>query len=146
MKIRKFVDSDFPSIINIYAESKLDELEYESTKFELLPLNKDTVRLNKLRESDIYVYDDNGVIGYGAIYQSEIRALFISSSRRKEGIGKTLLEHLLLQAKDPVVLYVAKSNRKAKALYEKYGFDVTEEFETTYNGKAVLANKMTMSK
>lgn len=146
MNIRKFVESDFSSVIRIYAESKLDELVHEDTQFELVSLDKDVIRLEKLRESDIYVYDDGGVVGYGAIYKSEIRSLFISPTRRREGIGKALLEYLLFRAKSPVTLYVAKSNTKAKDLYAKYGFNVLEEFTTTYNDKSVLANRMVMVK
>ncbi|MBX2857845.1 MAG: hypothetical protein KTR17_04210, partial [Cellvibrionaceae bacterium] len=39
-------------------------------------------------------------------------------------------------------LYVASSNRPAKSLYKRYGFTVTETFETTYNQKPVIAEKM----
>lgn len=39
-------------------------------------------------------------------------------------------------------LYVAKSNAPAKNLYAQYGFEVVEEFETSYNGIPVFANKM----
>lgn len=42
-------------------------------------------------------------------------------------------------------LYVAKSNVPAKNLYEDFGFKITEEFATTYNGVGVRANKMTCS-
>jgi ribosomal protein S18 acetylase RimI-like enzyme len=45
----------------------------------------------------------------------------------------------------PVTLCVARSNVAAKALYQQYGFKVTEEFEACYNGKPVLANKMEQS-
>lgn len=98
-------------------------------------------------ESDIYVYQQsqtNGQImmAYGAVYQSEIRPLFVHPEHRGKGVGKALLEYLLLCIKGEVCLYVAKSNHEAKALYGTYGFKVTDEFETQYNGVAVMANKM----
>ncbi len=37
MSIRLFNESDYPKILDIYAQSKLDELRYEDEKYELLP-------------------------------------------------------------------------------------------------------------
>jgi len=128
--------------LDIYAQSKLDELRFEKMEFELLPLENDENRLTQLKESDIYVYEDEGVIGYGALFGSEIRALFVCPSARGKGIGKSLLEFLLLKVTGTANLYVAKTNIPAKQLYKNYGFKVTDEFETNYNGIPVFANKM----
>ena len=145
MNIRPFRDNDFPAILDIYANSKLDELRFESEEFELLPLEDDRVRLAELKESDIYVYDDGGVIGYGALFGSEVRALFVCPSARGKGIGKSLLGFVLLKVKGTASLYVVKTNIPAKRLYNNVGFVITDEFETTYNGVSVLANKMVRS-
>ena len=145
MNIRPFRDNDFPEILNIYANSKLDELSFESEEFKLLPLDEDEIRLAELKESDIYVYEDGGVIGYGALFGSEIRALFVCPGARGKGIGKSLLDFMLLNVTGTVSLYVAKTNAPAKQLYNNFGFIITDEFETTYNGVSVLANKMVRS-
>jgi putative acetyltransferase len=137
-----FCEADFPAILDIYAKSKMDELVFEHGEFVFLPLEQDERRLAALRESDIYVCEDDGIIGYGALAGSEIRALFILPGGRGKGIGKRLLTYLLSIIDGPAVLHVAKSNSPAKNLYEKFGFEVVEEFETTYNGAPVLANKM----
>lgn len=147
MNIRPFDPVDLPQLLHIYSASKLDELKNESAAFELLPLDQDPKRLEQLMESDIYIYQQQKVNGpeimaYGAVYKSEIRALFVQPESRGQGIGKTLLEYLLLKASGEASLYVAKSNHNAKTLYGAYGFVVTEEFETQYNGVAVVANKM----
>ena len=142
MNIRPFSDHDFPTILDIYAKSKLDELRFEKMEFDLLPLENDEIRLAEFKESDIYVYEDEGVIGYGALFGSEIRALFVCPSARGKGVGKSLLEFLLLKVTGTVNLYVAKTNIPAKQLYKNYGFQVTDEFETKYNGMPVFANKM----
>ena len=142
MSIRPFHANDLAALLDIYAKSKLDELIYEGREFVLLPLDQDQKRLAELQESDIYVCEDNGIVGYGALFGSEIRALFVLPNCRGKGIGKLLLKHLLSLVEKPTVLYVAKSNAPAKSLYETFGFRVTEEFETTYNSVPVLANKM----
>lgn len=147
MSIRPVTPDDCQAIAHIYDHSKLDELIHEDKTFELLPLNKDAKRLAELKQSDVYVYEQNGVQAYGAIYQSELRALFVHSNSRGKGIGKILLEFLLSKLTpspidNSVTLNVAKSNQPAKALYAQYGFKVIEEFEAEYNGVSVQANIM----
>ena len=140
--IRKFQESDFEKVNEIYSLSKLDELRFEREAFELLPLEEDEKRLRELMESEIVVYEDDGILGYGAIYQNEIRSLFVHPLSRGQGVGSALFDHLIAKVGTPTKLYVAKSNLPAKSMYHKYGFTVTQEFETSYNGKSVLANEM----
>jgi putative acetyltransferase len=142
MNIRKYSQNDYPQILEIYATSKLDELKYENTNFELLPLDKDEIRLAQIYESDIYVYGTRDAVGFCAYSGSEIRALFVHPDYRGKGIGVSLLEFMLSHIMGTVTLYVAASNYPAIKLYQKYGFKIISEFNTTYNNKAVLANKM----
>lgn len=142
MNIRSFEQSDYPAILEIYSKSKLDELIYEKREFELLPLDQDIKRLTELLESDIYVFDDNGVVAYGALFEQEVRGLFVHPGSRGNGVGKALLEYLLDKTHGEASLYVAKTNIYAKELYEKFGFTTVDEFETSYNGVTVFANRM----
>lgn len=97
-------------------------------------------------ESEIFAYENKGVIGYSAVFCSEIRALFVHPNSRRKSIGTKLLEHLLTIVETPAPLYVAKTNQPARKFYIKYGFKIVEEFKATYNGKNVLANKMVLTK
>lgn len=142
MRIRKYNSNDYSAVLDIYAASKLDELRYEDKEFDFLPLEEDFKRLSKLKESDIYIYEDKNIMGYGAHFGSEIRALFVRPESRGNGIGKHLLEFLLSKITGSAELYVAKSNAPAKHLYKKYGFRIVKEFETSYNETPVFANKM----
>jgi len=142
MKIRTFSEKDYPRVLEIYANSKLDELRFESKTFVLLPLEDDEKRLTALKESDIFVYDDGFVLGYGALFASEIRALFVCPAARGKGVGKTILEFLLTKISGQANLSLAKTNTPAKKLYENYGFEEKNEFQTEYNGEPVLALEM----
>ncbi|WCN13253.1 GNAT family N-acetyltransferase [Marinomonas mediterranea] len=142
MTIRAYRDHDYPSIVDIYNSSKLDELRFEAKPFVLLRLEEDEKRLSSLRESDIYVYEDGKVLGYGAHFGTEIRALFVCPSARRKGVGKALLKFLLSKLDGNVNLFVAKTNTPAKELYKSYGFVISDEFITEYNCEPVLANEM----
>ena len=142
MGIRNYHESDHNRVMEIYGQSKLDELKFEVEDFDFLALEKDGMRYTQFIDSDIYVYEDLDIVGYGVHFGAEIRALFVHPSMRGKGIGVTLLEHLLSKIHGPASLYIAASNYPAKKLYQKYGFKVVDEFETTYNGTRVMANKM----
>lgn len=143
--IRIFTEQDFEAIEEIYSLAKLDELRFERGQFALMPLRQDETRLRELMESTIFVYDDKGIRGYGAVYGNEIRTLLVHPLFRRQGIGSQLLGRMIAWIGSPATLCVAKSNVTAKALYQQYGFRVTEEFGAYYNGKSVLANKMEQS-
>jgi len=144
-KIRPYENRDEMAVLRIYASSKMDELTHENEKFEFMPLQQDRGRYEKLFESKIYVYDANGVIGYCAYFENEIRALYVQPSGRGRGIGEEMLDFMLRAIAGTAVLFVAKSNVHAKKLYTKRGFRIVDEFEVLYNGKGVLANKMEKS-
>ncbi len=146
MIIRNFSSDDVLAIHTIYNDSKLDELKFEVEKFSLLPLHLDEKRSKALWESDIYVYEDGKVLGYGAVYRNEIRALFVSPKVRGMGIGKALLENLISHASKPIMLCVAASNIPAIKLYERFGFNVVDTFIADYNRISVVANRMIMIK
>lgn len=143
MSIRTYTKNDLATIFDIYSRSKLDELKFEDREFTLLPLEEDDVRLSGLMESEIYVHQEQGkILGFGAICGNEIRALFVPPEHRGKGVGKKLLEFLLLNIQGQPCLYVASTNKPAKSLYQRYGFSVTDTFETTYNQVPVIAQKM----
>lgn len=60
--IRKYKKEDYASILDIYSLSKLDEVRQERAEFKLIPLVEDNRRYKELFESDIFVYDCNGVV------------------------------------------------------------------------------------
>jgi len=143
MSIRAYTQNDLAAIFDIYSRSKLDELKFENKVFTLLPLEEDEGRLSGLMESEIYVHQEQGqILGFGAICGHEIRALFVPPEYRGKGVGKKLLEFLLSNIQGQPCLYVASTNQPAKYLYQRYGFSVTETFETTYNQVLVIAQRM----
>lgn len=80
----------------------------------------------------IMVADEAGVcVGFAVFYltapESELPDIVVSESYRGRGIGKLLLDaslrELSLRGVDTVFLEVRVSNERARALYEKMGFE-----------------------
>lgn len=138
MSIRPYADSDLQAIFDVYASAKLDEFKFEEQRFALLPLERDSERLRHFRACDVIVHDDGGVAGFAATSDMTIRALFVHRDAQGQGVGRKLLEAVLARSTGRISLNVAKSNIPAKRLYLQYGFRVTAEFETAYNGVKVL--------
>lgn len=142
MNIRPFRDTDFAAVMDIYAQTKLDELHYEEKEFELLPLQCDPLRLGRLLESTIFVCEDNQILGYGAFCGQEIRALFVLPNSRRQGVGRAILKHLMANITGAICLNAVASNYPARKLYAQFGFNIAETFAADYNGQAVVVNKM----
>ena len=77
-----------------------------------------------------------------AFFNNEIRALFVLQRSQGSGIGKSMLKFMLTNIQGTSSLSLVASNIPAKKLYESFGFVITSEFITEYNGKPVLAIEM----
>ncbi len=146
MSIRVFRKTDLQAILDIYKHSKLDELRFEVGDFELVPLDQDPLRWSRFKESQVYVYDNGNISAYCALNGSNIEAIYVHPKFRRMGIARTMLDFLLSEIEGDASLNVAKSNYPAKKLYEEYGFEVENEFSTSYNGVDAIANKMVRKK
>ena len=91
-------------------------------------------RLNFTPETHRILLVENEVAGFVAVEQFPSHVwlvkLYVLARFRGHGIGSQVLEWVLKNAKalgKPVTLRVLRVNTRAQALYEKYGFHVTEE-------------------
>jgi ribosomal protein S18 acetylase RimI-like enzyme len=92
------------------------------------------------RPQDLQVLQLDGVdIGVISIQERTeeifLGILQILPAYQRRGIGSKIIRDLLIRAarqNKPVALKVLKSNRLARALYQRHGFGVTGETETHY--------------
>ncbi len=83
---------------------------------------------------------DNSLVGFLVAHQIapewELENIVVAASAQRKGIGKQLLEALILQAKhtnsEAVFLEVRESNRAARSLYEAAGFRETGRRKSYY--------------
>lgn len=85
---------------------------------------------NKLADFMIACDEENNIIGYIGIWtlldECQINKIVVIPEKRKLGIGKTILNHVIELTRDMGVknwyLEVRKSNTAAQALYRSAGF------------------------
>jgi putative acetyltransferase len=143
MTVRYFKEGDFPAVCRIYIDAKRDELEFESSKFGITPLDQDAIILAAFKESEVLVFESDEVLGFAAIFDGQLRALFVHSDARGEGVGNALLNAVLAGTSKSLSLNVAKSNMNARRFYERNGFIVVGEVVRQYSGNDVEYAKMT---
>lgn len=142
MPIRSFKEADLADVCRIYVDAKRDELAWEGKAIEIIPLERDAVILAAFRESDVLVYDDGAVVGFAALFDGQLRALFVHGDGRGRGVGQALLEAALARVPGGLSLHVAESNLNARHFYERRGFTVTGQANRQYNGIDISYVKM----
>ena len=94
---------------------------------------------------------ENKILGFAGIKiildEAEIMNIVTKKTCRNQGIGKLLLDRLILEAKNKNVrkinLEVNENNTIAIHLYEKFGFSRDGERKNYYNNKkAILMSKI----
>jgi putative acetyltransferase len=145
MTVRGFTELDFPAVCRIYIEAKRDELRFESGEFEITPLDQDDVILAAFKESAVLIFEDKEVLGFAALHDSHLRALFVRRDARGKGVGQALLNAAISANTEGIFLNVAKSNAGARKFYLRNGFAVVGEAERKYRGMAVTYIQMKSS-
>lgn len=144
-RVRQFNQADLADICRIYVDAKREELAYEGKVINVIPLQDDAVILAAFRESDVIVCEDGGVMGFAAMFDGQLRALFVHSAARGRGVGHALLNAALAREPRGLSLHVAESNMNARQFYERSGFTVTGQANRQYNGTDISYVRMSSS-
>jgi putative acetyltransferase len=144
-RVRQFNQADLADICRIYVDAKREELAYEGKVINVIPLQDDAVILAAFRESDVIVCEDGGVMGFAAMFDGQLRALFVHSAARGRGVGHALLNAALAREPRGLSLHVAESNLNARQFYERSGFTVTGQANRQYNGTDISYVRMSSS-
>ena len=124
--IRKYKAEDFDELAKVMNEGRMQELEAEGMEQVFISL-KDAPYLKYFLSCDIYVAEkDEQVVGFVGLGRRRLDFLYVLPRMQGKGIGSALMKTALAKLPRPVKLAVFADNERAKNLYQKFGFKVTE--------------------
>jgi ribosomal protein S18 acetylase RimI-like enzyme len=143
MQIRRYRDTDWATVREIYDLSKPDELRGVMDTAAIPPLEADPNMTTLFRESQILVMEDAGrVVGFAGSRGTVITWLFVHPNDRRKGVAAALVRELLAQLDGTITLNVATTNVAARSLYKHMGFTVEREFIGQFNGHSCSVAKL----
>ena len=83
--------------------------------------------LRAAKEEEVYVAVEGGrILGLAGFFRAQnfLHSLYVDA--RERGVGKALLDHILMQTNGPLSLKVQAPNLRAQAFYRREGFLCTE--------------------
>lgn len=87
-----------------------------------------------LVEKTVWVAErDGAVIGYAAVADGVLDALYLLADVRRQGIGTLLLDRAKRHSPDGLTLFVFQRNTDARAFYQRHGFTVVDENDGSRN-------------
>ncbi len=122
--IRKLKKADINKVVDIWLDANLKahyfiSEQYWKSKLELVK--------ELLPQAEVYVYDDNEKIhGFVGLNDEYIEGIFVSEEKRRQGIGRLLLNYIK-KKKKRLFLNVYQKNTRAIHFYKKARFKIKSE-------------------
>lgn len=120
MTIRKFKKEDTDRVISIWYEASLQNHAFLSS--EILLKQKEEVLSKYLPMAETFVALEEGeLIGFISMLEKYIGGLFVSPDWQGKGVGKSLVEKMIMD-RGSLSVGVFEKNHSARKFYEKMGF------------------------
>lgn len=115
----------FPHLTQLWLDTSLAAHSFIDAAY--WSANKQAVESQYLPSSEVHICVQKGsVVGFIAMVDNYLAALFIDESCQGSGCGKLLLDHAK-STRDTITLNVFARNEKATAFYRKQGFSIQSE-------------------
>ena len=130
--IRKHNDNDIDVILSIWLDASVKAHDFIEPDFWASQL--DNMRNIYIPASETWVYEYNSeVVGFYALNERKLEAIFVSPKRQGMGFGKALLSHAKAKG-DLLTLCVYKENEASYQFYLSQGFTVIGEQTDKHSG------------
>ncbi|PHM33091.1 N-acetyltransferase [Xenorhabdus innexi] len=136
--IRKFIKTDMEDVLVIWLEASIKAHHFVAADF--WQSQVENMRNIYIPASEVYVYTQNQkAIGFYALHNDILAAIFVSPDSQGQGVGKTLLTDAKSRRAE-LTLSVYQENKSSYHFYLSQGFYVAEENkdETTGHPEYVM--------
>jgi len=123
--IRKYNSNDLDLVIEIWLEASVKAHNFVSADF--WESQVESMRNIYIPASEVFVYEiESKIVGFYALYENNLAAIFVLPAFQGKGIGKQLLSHAKAQ-RAILSLSVYKENKASYQFYLSQGFRVVSE-------------------
>ncbi|EGS6501011.1 GNAT family N-acetyltransferase [Vibrio parahaemolyticus] len=123
--IRKYSEKDIESVLHVWLKTSIKAYNFIPPEFWESEL--ESMRNIYIPASELFVYEqDSNVVGFYALKDNELAAIFLLPECQGHGVGKQLLSHAKEQ-REELRLTVYKENRASYDFYLSQGFKVINE-------------------
>lgn len=117
--IRPYTSSDSTAVLDIWlAASRVGHPFFSEQE---LQRQKHLVEHHYLPVAEMWVYEQQGVLGFIGMLGTTIGGLFVLPAHFRRGIGAALIRHVAA-LKGPLAVEVFTANTEAQAFYARCGF------------------------
>lgn len=123
--IRSYRPEDIDRVMEVWYQASLIAHPFLGAEF--LETERKAIIEQHMPVAEVYVYARDGVVlGFIALLDHEVGAIFVEPKHQGQGIGCALMDHAR-QLKGDLELDVFKKNRIGRRFYDRYGFEFVEE-------------------
>jgi len=134
--IRRADSQDIPALVEIWLSASIRAHNFISSDF--WHKNAIEMRDRYLPASENWVYCENArILGFVALKQNTLAALFVTPGQQGRGIGRQLLNHAK-QLRQTLSLTVYEANSKAIDFYSRHGFKMMIAQKDPHTGHSEL--------
>jgi putative acetyltransferase len=125
MEIRKLENNDIVEVVQLWYETSTQAHDFISPDY--WEGNKDAMARVYLPNSETYVVIEAGnVIGFIAMADNYLAAIFVKDNMQGNGVGKNLLNYIK-ERRETIQLKVYKKNSNSINFYKSQGFKLLSE-------------------
>ncbi|MHC6530210.1 N-acetyltransferase [Vibrio proteolyticus] len=130
--IRKYNSNDLDSVLEIWLEASVKAHDFVSADF--WESQVESMRNVYIPASEVFVYEiESKIVGFYALHENNLAAIFVFPAFQGQGIGKQLLSHAKAQ-RAILSLSVYKENQASYQFYLSQGFTVVSEQRDEHTG------------
>ncbi|CDG21397.1 putative acetyltransferase [Xenorhabdus poinarii G6] len=123
--IRVFTKTDMDAVLSIWLEASIQAHHFVPVKFWQSQIKN--MRHIYIPASAVYVYVQGlNIVGFYALYENNLAAIFVSPDKQGQGIGKALMDDAK-NRREELTLSVYQQNQASYAFYLSQGFSVVSE-------------------